>query len=102
MLNPFKCVQFQTLVDVEIREDEDGNKYEEEVILAQDKRIKCIIDFDDIVEINEVTNDKGVIYKKRVLISTGGGSKIINKSYDEMEKLLFESKEGIGFVKERN
>ena len=89
MTRPFEFTQFQTLMKEEVRKDpETGEEYIEEVIIAENKKLRITLDLYDVSSYEEYTNNDGTIYGKRCLITVGNEHKIVAISYDDMKELM--------------
>jgi len=89
MDRPHEFIQLQTLVKEEVRIDpETGEEYSEEIMIAENKKLRITLDLFDINSFEEYTNNDGTVYGKRSVISVAGENKIVATSYDDMKKLL--------------
>lgn len=69
-------------------DDETGEQYIEQIIIAENKKLRKTIDLFDITSYEEFVNDKGVIYGKRCALLVGGDPIIVTKSYEEVKDLI--------------
>ena len=91
MDRPYEFITLQTLAKEELREDpETGEMYPEQIIIAEDKKLRKTIDLFDINSFEELTNDKGSIYAKRCLLSVKGEQMLVAKSYEDVNQLIRE------------
>ena len=92
MVRPHEFITLQTLVGEEERIDPETNEpYVENIIIAEDKKLKSIIDLDSIEKVDEYTNDKGNIYSKRTMIISNGMQVVVLSPYSEVKELVFNS-----------
>jgi len=62
--------------------------YMEQIIIAQDKKLKKTIDLFDINSYEELTNDTGAIYAKRCLLEVRGEAVLVAMSYKDVNELV--------------
>ena len=95
----------QTLMGEEVRTDEEtGEEYIEQIVVAKDKKLRTTIDLLDIDGFEEFTNDKGAIYAKRCVLNVKGNGIVVTKSYDDIREILkdLNSKDSsIGFGRDK-
>ena len=98
MLNPYEFVTVQTVAKEEVRTDpETDETYTEQVIVAEDKKLKLLIDLNDIEDVSETINRDAIIYAKRTSISYRGVQAVVLMSYSDVKKLLVKTHKHAGF-----
>jgi len=102
MDRPYEFQTIQTLMGEEVRIDEEtGEQYVEQIIIAQDKKLRKTIDLFNVSSYEEFTNDKGAVYSKRCMIEVNGEPVVVAKSYEDIKKIISElnvnSKKSVGF-----
>lgn len=89
MDSPHEFITLQTLAKEEPREDpETGEMYMEQIIIAEDKKLRRMIDLFDISSYEELTNNNGSIYAKRCVIYVQGEQLLVASSYNDITELL--------------
>jgi hypothetical protein len=99
MIKPFEYVSYVTIVDQEVRIDpESKQEYVEDIVIAEDKKVKCISDVNDILRVEEYVDEKGKTYRNRsVVFFNGTDPKVIGKSYNDIKEMIFSNETKVGF-----
>lgn len=99
MVRPHEFVIVQTIASEEVRVDPETNEeYTEQIIIAKDKKLKTLIDLQDIINVEESINESGSIYAKRCNIITSTGLQaVVLSPYKEVSELVKNTQKDIGF-----
>ena len=92
----YKAHEFQTIstlmAEEERIDEETGEAYMEQIVIAENKKLRKTIDLFNIDSYEEYTKDKGSVYGKRTLLTVSGEPMVVAGSYDDIKALI----EGLG------
>jgi hypothetical protein len=93
-------IEVKVLNDIykeKVIQDEEGNKFLQEVLIKKDAITKRTIHLEDIISVAETLTQRGKVYKSRcVIFLKGEGAIVIKGSYEKLKQLRYGERE-IGF-----